>query len=283
MKKRIFAAVLAVLLLVPMLAVTVRADSGPKPSVTIRLRGVEEPVVMTLLSDRESYGPCQAIGPEETPQDWHTDSELQEEGWYAFRDYRDPGGFYFLGRVWENGVDWTYYPPDVFKVAVYYPERDLLWVSEAIYEKYAFRSDFTLVLPAPGPEARSGEVEMVLKKDASVPGELAGLLLRMALTIAVELAMAALFGFFSRSQRLLILKTNLWTQVGLNVLLWGCNFYSGALSAMLLLLVLELVVLIVESVVYLRRLRAGKGVLRTLAYTLFANLWSAVLGFLLLA
>ena len=283
MKKRIFATVLAVLLLVPVLAVTVSADMGPKPGTVIRLRGVQESVVMTLLSGQEQWGPNHAIGEGQSPSDWMVDNDAQEQGWYAFRDYRDPDGFCFWGEVYEDGVSWSYYPPEVFKIAVYYPEQDLLWVSSEIYERYAFDSDYTLVLPAPGEGAVSGEVDMVLKKDNSVPGELGGLAFRIVLTIAIELAVASLFGFVSRKQRRLILVTNLVTQVGLNGLLWAWYYFDGPLAAMFRLTLAELVVLIVESIVYLRKLREDEGAGRTVGYALCANLASVYLGFLLLA
>lgn len=282
MKKRMISALLLVLLLLPVLAVTASADSGPKPSTIITVRGTGELVVLTLLSDREQYGPYVMVQPGEHPSGRVAENEDMTEAWYAFRDYRDPDGFLFQGELWEGQVRWTYWPPETFKIAVYYPERDLLWVSEDCYERYAFRSNYTLVLPAPGEGAVSGPVDMVLRTDTSVIGEICGLLLRCVITISTEAALAGVFGFRLREQRKLIFKTNLATQVGLNAALWGCNFFSGALSAMMLLFVLELVVLIAESIVYVRRLRVGEGVFRTLIYTLCANLASAGLGFLLL-
>ena len=283
MRKRLFAMVMAALLLVPMLALPVHADMGPKPCTVIKVRGTEEPIVMTLLSGQEQWGPNQAIGQGEKPSDWMVDNEAQEEGWYAFRDWQDPDGFCFWGQVWEDGVDWSYYPPEVFKIAVYYPERDLMWVSAESYERYAFNSDYTLVLPAPGEGAVSGEVDMVLKQEGSIPAELGALALRIVLTIAIELAVAWLFDFDSKKQRRVILVTNLVTQVGLNGLLWAWYYFDGPLTAMFRLILAELVVLAVESIVYLRRLREGEGALRTIGYALCANLASVFLGFLLLA
>lgn len=283
MKKRLFAALLALFVLVPMLAGVVSADMGPKPSTIITIPGAEEPMVLTLLGDKENHGPNWTVKPGEKPEDWMVKNEAQEEAWYAFRDYRDPDGFRFWGESWEGQVRWTYWPPETFKVAVYYPERDLLWVSEDIYTRYAFRSHYRLTLPAPGENAVSGEVDMILKKEHNVFTELGGLVFRIVLTLAVELTLAGFFGFRSKKQLRLILLTNLVTQVGLNVLLWVWYYYDGILMAMIRLFLAEIVVLIAELTVYLLKLREEESAGRTMLYTLCANALSVVLGFLFLS
>ena len=283
MKKRMLAAVLAVFVLVPMLMPLVSADSGPKPSTIITVPGAEEPMVLTLLGDREQHGPYIAVQPGEEPGSWIGDDPDQTGAWYALRDYADPDGFVFYGELWEGQVRWTYWPPETFKIAVYYPQRELLWVSAETYERYAFRSNYRLILPAPGENAVSGEADMVLRREHNWFTELGGLVFRILLTLAVELALAGLFGFNSPRQRKCILLTNLVTQVGLNVLLWVWYFYDGALAALIRLFLAELVVLAVELVVYLRRLREGEGSGRTAVYTICANVISVVVGFLLLS
>ena len=141
------------------------------PGTIIAIPGAEEPMVLTLLGDKENYGPNWAVKPGEKPGD----RVETKDAWAVFRDYEDPDGFLFYGELWEGQVRWTYWPPETFKIAVYYPERDLLWISEDIYNRYAFRSDYRLVLPAPGENAASGSVDMVLKKEHSVFAELGGL------------------------------------------------------------------------------------------------------------
>lgn len=279
MKKRLFAALLALFVLVPMLAGVVSADMGPKPSTIITIPGAEEPMVLTLLGDKENYGPNWAVKPGEKPGV----RVEAKDAWAVFRDYEDPDGFLFYGELWEGQVRWTYWPPETFKVAVYYPERDLLWVSEDIYTRYAFRSHYRLTIPAPGENAVSGEVDMILKKEHNVFTELGGLVFRIVLTLAVELTLAGFFGFRSKKQLRLILLTNLVTQVGLNVLLWMWYFYDGILAALIRLFLAEIVVLIAELTVYLLKLREEESAGRTMLYTLCANALSVVLGFLFLS
>ena len=283
MKKRVISLILMVLLLLPVLTVTVSADMGPKPGTSITVRpGGGEYAIVTLLAREESNGPHWTIGPDEEPSSRIAKDEMLTEAWYAFRDYADPDGYHFWGEIYEGSVTWGYFPPENFKIAVYYPEYGILWVSEDSYERYAFDSDFQLNLPAVGAGAQSGEVDMVLKKTSNPGSELAGFLFRVVLTLAMELAVARIFGLTEPGQKKLILRVNLLTQVGLNLLLWLWYYFDGPLAAMVRLILAEIVVLIVESVIYLRKLRIDESRLKIVCYTILANLASVTLGFLFL-
>ena len=283
MKKRVISLILMVLLLLPVLTVTVSADMGPKPGTSITVHpGGGEYVVVTLLALEEGNGPHWTIGPDEEPPSRIAKDERLAQAWYAFRDYADPDGYHFWGEIYEGSVTWGYYPPEEFKIAVYYPEYGILWVSEDSYERYAFDSDFRLNLPAVGAGAQSGEVDMVLKKTSNLGSELAGFLFRVLLTLAMELAVARVFGLTDEGQKKLILRVNLLTQVGLNLLLWLWYYFDGPLAAMVRLILAEIIVLIVESIIYLRKLRIDESRLKIVCYTILANLASVTLGFLFL-
>lgn len=283
MKKRVISLILMVLLLLPVLTVTVSADMGPKPGTSITVRpGGGEYAVVTLLAREESNGPHWTIGLDEEPSSRIAKDERLAQAWYIFRDYADPDGYHFWGNVYEGHVTWGYYPPEEFKIAVYYPEYGILWVSEDSYERYAFDSDFRLNLPAVGAGAQSGEVDMVLKKTSNLGSELAGFLFRVLLTLAMELAVARVFGLTDDGQKKLILRVNLLTQVGLNLLLWGWYYFDGPLAAMVRLILAEILVLVVEGAIYLRKLRLEESRGKILGYTILANLASVTLGFLFL-
>ena len=283
MKKRVISLFMMVLLLLPVLAVTVSADMGPKPGTSITVHpGGGERVVVTLLAQAESNGPHGTVRPNEEPSSRIAEDVRLTEAWYAFRDYRDPDGYHFWGEIYEGSVTWGYFPPEEFKIAVYYPEYGILWVSEDSYERYAFDSDFRLNLPAVGAGAQSGEVDMVLKKTSNLGSELAGFLFRVVLTLAMELAVARIFGLTDEGQKKLILRVNLLTQVGLNLLLWGWYYFDGPLAAMVRLILAEILVLVVEGAIYLRKLRLEESRGRILGYTILANLASVTLGFLFL-
>ncbi len=281
MKKRILCMLLCCLLLLPVLAVRVRADTGPKPATRIKgLSGGGERIIVTLLAEEERYGPNDTIPPG-TPAA-SAFSEAMAAAWDAFVNYTDPDGFHFWGQLWEYDVSWTYYPPEVFKVAVYYPEAEVLLVSSRSYERYAFRSDYRLVLPKLAEDAASGPVDMVLKKDTDWMEDTWELLCRIALTLLVELGLALVWRYFRAEQLRFLLRVNLLTQVGLNVLLWVWYYLDGPLNALLRLVLAELVVLVVETTLYLWKLPDRGKWWRTVSYALVANLASVILGFALL-
>ena len=77
----------------------------------------------TLLSKEKSTGPASAWdGRTESDQKEYMDPGI----WKIFVNYKDPDGYYFLQRSWKvsesKELAWTYYPPDDFKILLYYPE-----------------------------------------------------------------------------------------------------------------------------------------------------------------
>lgn len=284
MKKRIFTWLLCLALVVMLNMVTAYADCGPKPTTHVQIRETGgRRVVVTLLANQKQCGPYQAVEQDETPGGWAGEmNDETEKAWYAFRDYEDPDGFYFLGFVQAMDMNWTYYPPEEFKVAVYVPEEDIVLVSDQSFERYAFHSDFRLNLST-ADYHQSGAVPMELRTDFDWMEEVWGFLTRAVLTILVELAVALLFGYRMAKQIKTIVFVNLVTQVGLNVMLSVWYIFDGPLAAMIGLAIGELVVLAVESILYARRLsQEGKGKGKAVAYAFVANLASVFIGWQLI-
>lgn len=282
MKKRILVWLLCVALLVPMLAVTANADCAPKPSVNVDVLCTKN-VIVTLLAELERYGPNNTVKPGELPEEWqHYSSDQELMAWARFRDYQDPDGYHFWGQMDWHGIDWGYYPPDRFKIAVYFPEADVLIVSDEIYETYAFHSDFRLWIQSV--EYTDGQIiSMDLKKDFDWMEEVWEFFLRVMLTLAVEFAVAWLMGYREKRHVKVIMSVNLVTQVLLNMLLTLWYIFDGPLDAMIRLFMAEIVVLALESVIYRRRLRVdGKGTGKAVAYAFAANLSSLIAGWILI-
>ena len=124
------------LILVLNLPITAKADIGPKPSVRITFTGIEgESYYGTLLSERCSTGPATAWDGYEDYPGWKPENE--KVIWEKFLGYEDSDGYYFLQEWWDcsesNQLSWTYYPPNPFKILLYYPETDTFYVSD-IYQ-----------------------------------------------------------------------------------------------------------------------------------------------------
>ena len=102
------------------------ADTGPKPSVRVTFENMgDELCYGTLLSKTPSTGPTRAWDGTEDGKPIF--NGVKETVWRAFTEFKDEDGFYFLQwfrRADENkALNWTYYPPQTFKILLYYPDR----------------------------------------------------------------------------------------------------------------------------------------------------------------
>lgn len=277
MKKKAMQLLLCALVICTLLPVGARADMGPKPSVQIALEGLDgELCYGTLLSERASTGPASVWdGTEEGIRAWH---EFDRETFGALAAYEDPDGYYFLQWYWRvdetERLSWTYYPPSRFKILLYFPESGT-FLSSGIYERYAFDSYFTVDV-----EDLDGGL-LVARQSYDYTGETLSLAVRIVLTILLELGVALLFGFRAKRQILTIAAVNVVTQVILNVLLSVINYRSGYLAFFFAFFAYELVVLIVEAIVFSLLLRRNGRwcVGRALLYALAANVVSCAAGF----
>ncbi|MBR6527296.1 MAG: hypothetical protein IKT45_05065 [Lachnospiraceae bacterium] len=232
---------LCMILLFTMLPTTAVADIGPKPSVEIQFTGVEEGVTYyaTLLSYHKSTGRASA---------WDGNPLDSKEGdpiWKAFVDYKDSDGYYFLQEYWDcTGKDqfrWGYYPPTPFKVLCYFPETDTYAVSE-IYERYAFDTYYKVDL---------SEVSVLkAKKNYDYTWETISLVARIVITILLEMGLAMMFGYRHKKQLRFLAAVNIVTQILLNILLNVLNFRIGHWAFVFYYVLLELLVILMESILY---------------------------------
>ncbi len=286
---------LGLLLLLPVQA---RADIGPKPSVQIgftKTWGLEdERYYGTLLSkDGQIMGPYHTQE-EGTPWVWwgYEDQEemnqaIPPEVTEAFLSYQDPEGFQLLNWCCDctetGALIWNYWPPETYKLLLYFPQEDIFCVSPA-YDHYAYDSYYTANL------ARYDSGTVTLERNYPYGDELASLVVRIVLTLVVEMALALLFGY--REKRLLgfIALVNLITQLGLNGALNLMHYTIGMDTGsfqMLSFYALELAVLVVEAVLYGKLLprfsEKPQSRAKAVWYALLANVISCVLGIRLAA
>ncbi len=229
-----------------MFPLTINADMGPKPSVVIDFVGLEgETYYATLLSSVESTGPYSALSESKERYRHYNEGDEDYDIFLKFVEYKDSDGFYFL-QFFKNCTQthqfsWTYYPPKVFKILVYFPETDSFIVSDSTYERYAFDSYFTAEL--------SG-TSFAVHKSYDYSNETLSLIVRIVLTSAIELVIALLFGFRERKQIRFIMLVNLITQIALNVALNAINYKSGAMAFVIFYVLLEIAVFITEAILY---------------------------------
>ena len=277
MKHKVFAFIMCLMLVMAM-TIPASADIGPKPSVQIEFTGMEgQTYYGTLLSMYESTGPASVW--DGNPE--HADYQPGEEGydiWLKFVEYQDADGYYFLQWWWDcsetNQLYWTYYPPTPFKILLYFPETDTFYVSP-VYERYAFDSYFTVDMSDLDADP------MVADKSYDYTWEIISLAARIILTIALELAIALLFGYREKKVLGFLAIVNAVTQVGLNVALNIINYNSGSMIFTFNYVLLEILVFAIEAIAYAVLLKKFSGKeqkpLKTVGYALVAN--AASFGF----
>lgn len=291
MKKRWCSILTALLLLLPLTAMPVSADAGPKPSLVVALEGLEGRTCWgTLLSQQEGTGPYSRFYGEEAAEDPAEDRALRA---LLPLERIDSEGFHLLDFVEDcsNGeLSWTYYPPHTYKIALWFPEENALAVS-GVYHRYAFDSYYRLDLS--GVELTpEGIVELEaarLQRDYPYGASLLALAGRGALTLGAELLLALAFGLRTGRALKWVAVVNLATQLGLNLALELFTYCNGALEGMMAILALpvylaaEVAVTLVELRIYRRKLTGERGLSgrRITAYTWTANLCSFLAGVLL--
>ena len=270
--KRI-AAIIACALMLVLLPTAALADMGPKPSVRIGIEGLDpdEPCWGTLLSEEASTGPSRAYDGENARV-----GEAGEDVWRAFVDYEDPDGYYFLQELWPCSEDgqlwWTYYPPEEFKLLLYFPETGE-FVSSGKCSAYAFTSWF---------DARLSDGELALSKSYDYSGAIVNFAVRCALTVALECA-AAYFLFRLRTPGRLkaVAAVNGITQLALNLVVNIIAYLAGSFMIAFRFFLLECLVFAAEGALYdmfFRRAGEPVPVKRCWALSLVGNLMSYALG-----
>ena len=263
---RVFTALLCAVLVMMVFPITASADTGPKPSVRITFEnlGTEE-CWGTLLSSKPSTGPSSAWnGNEEdaqhneNPNGYYSYQKFGYDIWKAFVDYDEKDDYYFLQEAWQinetKELAWTYYPPNEFKILLYFPETGEYAVS-GVYERYAFDSYFTVnmdgvKLSVDYNEELSSDDRLNAYKSYNYGVEIGSLVARILITIIIEMGIALLFGYREKKQLLLLVGVNSGTQIILNVLLNIINYNSGEMVFVVFYVLFELVVFAIEAILF---------------------------------
>ena len=268
----------ALLIAVLLLCCVAFADTGPKPSAAFTFTGMpDEDYYVTMLAEVDHYGPHR-IYQEGDDLPYVLEAGRDDPAypaWQKFVDYKDPDGYYFLDDLFEqcHGDDeasWHYFPPERFKLLLYFPESDTFLCS-TVTERYAFDSVYRLDLggksPAeiaaltltdpngdPLPSGRDDETaigEVTLDKSDGTHQQIIGFFGRLGITLVIELALAWGWKYRKGSQLLFIGIVNLITQCLLNVALlyWGAQETSRGFIIFWYVL-LELAVTGIEAAAY---------------------------------
>ncbi len=256
------------------------ADTGPKRKIIIEVEGNAKNLYMTLLSEMTISGPFNT----DFLYVEYTDLELEISD--EFVEYEDKDGYnylYFIDSLEDNKFEWSYFPPTSFKILLYNAETCEFITNDVIYNTYAFSSYYKLVL---------NDTSFELYETYDYSQEIISFFIRLVACLIIEIGIALLFRIF-RKQLLIVLATNVVTQIILNLAL---NLYIhfngfGVLMIIVFYLFLELIIFGLEFLIYylLLHIYANKyhypsrSIRTLLIYTLTSNLASFVLGGVILA
>lgn len=249
----------------------VNADMGPKPASFITIKGIEGEYVSCFAAK-------EANGPNYTYQDY-LEFEYKNIEYNPIMEYEDEDGYKWITNyykcVGESEIKFTYYCPSEYKIVIYQDDK-LLIASEPL-KMYAYSTYYEI-------DFSSGNIsspqDIKVTKNYDYFSEIFNLILRIVLTLIIEIGVFYLFRLYTKHNLKVVIIVNTLTQVLLNVMVNVKLFYSGILSALFLLFVLEIGVLLIEFVLYQFLLKDKKR-WRILIYPIVANIVSFGLGLLI--
>lgn len=251
------------------------ADTGPKPSVRVTFENMDDELCYgTLLSKTPSTGPARAWDGTEGGKFYEG---ADEAVWRAFTEFKDEDGFYFLQWFWrtdENkALNWTYYPPQTFKILLYYPDRatksgaadnssgastrdsettaasGAFCVSDVL-KRYAFHSYYFVDMRNVQSETIGTIAKISVTQGYDYSAEILGFFVRFIITLGAETLLALAFGLRTKRAFLTVLAANGVTQIALNLLLNVRLHFNNLYGVFPLYFFAELFVFVAEAALY---------------------------------
>ena len=275
MKKRFKAFVLATMVVFALVAaaVCVSADTGPKPSITIKTNGtVGEKYYLDLLIECDNGYPNlkDAEIAELDAEMFKTLSEYTDDGWYPAIAHGTPAPLFGTVVPGDDGTSrFSYFgTPNRFKVIIV-TESGTVKVSDVV-EKTVYQQVFSLDFADMTVKTSQSAAKSYLIQFAST----------FFPTLIIEFLLLFAFGLSPKKYWWAIIAVNLVTQLFLTSVL-ACNpgiLYGGFIFFFVML---ELVVMLIEAAAYLVIMKKER-LWKRIVYAVTANVASAVVGGILL-
>lgn len=265
--------------------VSVSADIGPKPSIEIIVKGIDEVYYLDLLSDERGFGDDFYLSlSDETQAAVTLLREYEDEDGYTLHMLNDhtpvPIGN-IQGEKQSDGTYSNYFSyrvPHTFKIIILRENKDII-VTEIISTEL-FNSKITIdlsdstsytVIDSENNVYRFNET---IKEDIPFQKTVIGFIIRLVLTILIECLVAYyIFKFRGMKTLKIIFLVNLFTQLALNIVLFRS---PHILYVLILFVFIEPIIFVVEGIMYSIFIKERSKKLLWL-YALVANL---VTGFL---
>lgn len=266
--KRIIRTLALLWLAAALLSTAALADTGPKPSLTVKLLNApDEPYYLDLLAPGEGGNGSSGQGMTALDQNMlATLLSSVPEGWYAC--VAQGGSIPVFGELTsDDGVHYFSYlgVPDTYRILAVTRSGEV-WTSDTL-ERKVLQSSVTVDWET---------------KETLIPAVWLGYVLQFLFTLlptlVIELAVLLLFRFELRKNFVTFLWVNLLTQ-GLLALVTSVQALGNGVSSWFIIwfVPLELVIALVEAVLY-RKLLRGHTTRRAFVYGVTANAASALIG-----
>ena len=268
MKRKWKACLCIAAFLLAVLPVSASADSGPKPQITIQVQNAPDgDYYVDLLIPGEIPEQCidniewNHIDRASLPLDALERDRM--DGWhYAMLDGTQPPLFY--KHPDKDTFVFSYFgTPDTFRIAVYDDSQQKVNFSEVMKRtqlQQIFTCDF-----ADNTVKTGNPLLTYLKQFAS----------SLLPTLLLEGILLLPFGFWDRRNAKLFLGVNIGTQLLLTVVTAVCMRIGMPFYRYLVFAPLELVIWIIEAVIYRKRLQTRRETAHPIVYALCANALSA--------
>ena len=153
--------------------------NGHYQATTIEIKGINGSCYGTLLSREPGSGPWN------TRED-KTPSYAPDHVKKAFKEYKDPDGYYYFNYfedVERGLLRWDSFPPEDFKLLLYFEETDT-FMSTEIAHRYSLTSPFEVRITAEG---------LILKKSYDYPTFLFRFFLRVLISAGISVLISLLY------------------------------------------------------------------------------------------
>jgi hypothetical protein len=276
MQRRILRALGALLVICLLLPSICLSDMGPKPSMTVRLQRNGQPFALAGIQARLLA--CQ----EGTSTPWKPDQVLPALGRV---DLADPSGCtwqipsYPVFTSYNAGtVSFSYMLPERFRVAIYDPAAERLWLSNAA-ERQGMHTSFQLDLLDDGTAVLVSQQQNILQKS----WDFNRMLLALLLSLVLELAVVVGYIIWQRRRwQRYVLAGLVGNIISLPIvwLLAGIAYLvGGSLAGLVILGLGEVFAVFLEALLYTLICKERFG--RMLLLSLAANVLSFTVGLLL--
>lgn len=251
-------------LLVSLLLFSLNISNGYYRTTRIQIEGINGVCYGTLLSEKTTSGSWST----QNIIDLYAPKEIIE----AFKEYKND--YFYLNYfqdVSEGLLYWPIYPPEKFKLLLYYPESKTFIVSD-VTERYALTSQFKAIIDS------NNNIDII--RNYNYLGLSLITIIRIIIGAAVSIVVSILYGKPNRDDVKYFILTNLIFHIILNIFISIYSYKNGfsIVEYYLFLWFVYLVFFVIQSIIYQRNLNSTD---QPIVCALLGNIAAYFVGLLL--